>query len=140
MNENLYTIKDITFRIMRTESLLSCYFRISMISFYQIIINNNRKCTTYNFIVHHSHYLTFRKNTEQRFYLFVRPEYIAAISIDTAKRLGQLTIIFNMKKTDLNFTDILSIHKSFIFFKPLQSYSLNSCNVQNEQKNVCIPI
>lgn len=63
MNENLNTIKDIPFRIMSTECLLSRYFGISVISLHQIIIDNNRKSTSYDLIVYNRNNLTFRKNT-----------------------------------------------------------------------------
>lgn len=61
---------------MRTESFITSYFGIGMISLYHIIVYNNRKSTSHYLIVYHRYYLPFRKNSDKRFYLLVCPKHI----------------------------------------------------------------
>ena len=76
MNENFNAIQYIPIRIMSAESLISCYFGISMISFHHVIIDNNRKSASHDFLIYYRYYLPLRKNPDQRFNLFMCPENI----------------------------------------------------------------
>ena len=63
MNKHLNTVQDVSFRIMSIECFLTRNLCIRMVVLYLIIVNYNRKSTTYNLVVNDCHNLPLRKNT-----------------------------------------------------------------------------
>ena len=62
VDKHFNAIQDISFGIMCIECFLTCNLCIRMVILYFIIINNDRKGTTNDFIVNYCDDLTFRKN------------------------------------------------------------------------------
>ena len=106
MDKHFNTIKDISFRVVCTESLISCHLRIRVVSLDQIIIHDDRKCASHNLVIHDGYNLSFGENTNQFFYLCMCPEHIL-VCINTSKRLGKLCIVFNLQISKLYLVNLL---------------------------------
>ena len=79
MDKDFDTIENITFRVMSIKSFLTRNLSIGMVILYIIIIYDNGECTSHYLFIHYRYNLSFRKDTNQFFYLFVCPEYITSI-------------------------------------------------------------
>ena len=63
MNKYLNTVQDVSFRIMSIECFLTRNLCIRMVVLYLVIVNDNRKSTTYDLVVNDCNNLPLRKNT-----------------------------------------------------------------------------
>ena len=75
---------------MRTESFITSYFGIGMISLYHIIVYNNRKSTSHYLIVYHRYYLPFRKNPDKRFYFPATEPLCADMKTITLEKIAEV--------------------------------------------------
>ena len=105
MDEHFDAIQDIAFGIVGVEGLLSCHLRIGVVVLHLIVVDNNRKGATHDFLVHYRHYLPLGKDADKFLYLLVRPEHVAAVGIHTCEGLCQLVIVLYLQVTYLDFVD-----------------------------------
>ena len=110
MNEHFDAVKDIPLRVMRVEGFVSCHFRVGMIAFHHVVVDDDRQRTANDLTVDNGHNLPFRKDVDQFLDLFTCPEHVF-VRIDTGERLGQLGIVVHLKVADLYFVDF----RNFIF-------------------------
>lgn len=61
MNKHLNTVQDVSFRIMSIECFLTRNLCIRMVVLYLVIVNDNRKSTTYDLVVNNCNNLPLRK-------------------------------------------------------------------------------
>ena len=113
MDKHLDAIKDIPFRVVGIERLVPRHFSVSMIPFHHIVIDNNRKGTSYDFVICHGHNLPFGENGYQFLYLGTCPEHVF-IGIHPCERLCQLVVILHPKVTDFHLIDFMCLLHKFL--------------------------
>ena len=110
MDEDLDAVEDITLGVMGVEGFLARHLGIGVVVLHVVIIDDDGEGAAHNLLIDHRHDLSLGEDADQFLDLFVCPEDIASVRIDTGERLGQLVVVFNLQITYLHFVDFDGIH------------------------------
>ena len=122
MDEDLDAVEDVALGVVGVEGLVAGNFRVSVVAFHQVIIDDDGKGTADDFVVHDRNDLSFGENRDELFNLLVRPEDIL-VCIDAGKGLGKLRVIFDLQVAHLYLVNLMHcIHAYMLYILKVYVY------------------
>ena len=115
MNEDLDAVEDVALGVVGVEGLVAGNFRVCVVAFHQVVIDDDGKGTTDDFVVHDRNDLSFGENSDELFNLLVRPEDIF-VRIDAGKGLGKLRVIFDLQVADLYLVNLMHCFHAYMLY------------------------